>query len=286
MNNTNRYIANLYIVLLNVRDTLEYTINREHRAEVFKARKGSLEEGIKEGTAFRNFLNQNGEKGKEILEKMNTFITEIYGPESTVLVLSEDKVRVDHSQHIKIYDYVIGLTETIRDIIFNYLNYAKQHEETQEVMTKLIITDEALYRSVLNKLVMIDLDKSFAEFNKVMQESKGQPTPQSNFIVQNEISKYAGYIRFSRQHCHIIDNRTLDLLDESIELIEMTEGRRERRDGKSFHELFKNNFEHLDAYVKDAENAWKEAYKPVLDEMMALAREQLEKQNNKKIEEA
>ncbi|NLB49445.1 MAG: hypothetical protein GX807_01315, partial [Erysipelotrichia bacterium] len=227
MNNTNRYIANLYLVLLNVRDTLEYTINREHRAEVFNARKGALEEGIKVGTAFRNFLDQNGDKGKEILEKMTVFINDIYGPESTVLVLSGDKVRVDNSQHIKIYDYVIGLTETLRDIIFNYLNYAKQHDETEEVMTKLIVTDEALYRSVLNKLVMIDLEKAFAEFNKVMQESKGKPTPQSNFIVQNEIAKYAGYVRFSRQHCHIIDNKTLDLLDESIELIEMTEGRRE-----------------------------------------------------------
>ncbi len=284
MNNTNRYIANLYLVLLNVRDTLEYTINREHRAEVFNARKGALEEGIKVGTAFRNFLDQNGDKGKEILEKMTVFINDIYGPESTVLVLSGDKVRVDNSQHIKIYDYVIGLTETLRDIIFNYLNYAKQHDETEEVMTKLIVTDEALYRSVLNKLVMIDLEKAFAEFNKVMQESKGKPTPQSNFIVQNEIAKYAGYVRFSRQHCHIIDNKTLDLLDESIELIEMTEGRRERRDGKSFQELFRNNLQKLDVYIGEAEKAWKEAYKPVLDEMMALAKEQIEK--NKKVGEA
>ncbi len=284
MNNTNRYIANLYLVLLNVRDTLEYTINREHRAEVFNARKGALEEGIKVGTAFRNFLDQNGDKGKEILEKMTVFINDIYGPESTVLVLSGDKVRVDNSQHIKIYDYVIGLTETLRDIIFNYLNYAKQHDETEEVMTKLIVTDEALYRSVLNKLVMIDLEKAFAEFNKVMQESKGKPTPQSNFIVQNEIAKYAGYVRFSRQHCHIIDNKTLDLLDDSIELIEMTEGRRERRDGKSFQELFRNNLQKLDVYIGEAEKAWKEAYKPVLDEMMALAKEQIEK--NKKVGEA
>jgi hypothetical protein len=272
------------MVLLNVRDTLEFTINREHKTITYNARKAALEEGIKEHSAFRNFLNQNGEKGKEILGKMETFINDIYGPDSTVLVVTGDVVRVDHTQHIKIYDQVVGIAETLRDIIFSYMNYAKQHNEVEEVMTRLIVTDEALYRSVLDKLVMVDLEKSFAEFNKVMQESKGQPTPQSNFIVQNEINKYSGYVRFSRQHCHLIDNKTLDLLDESIELIEMTEGRRERRDGKSFQDLFKANFEHLDAYIKEAETNWKAAYKPVFDEMVELAKEQLAK--NEKIKEA
>lgn len=284
MNNTNRYIANLYIVLLNVRDTLEFTINREHPIAVFQARKAALEESLKEKSAFRNFLDQNGDKGKEISDKMKSFIDEIYGPDSTVLVANGEQIRVDHTQHIKIYDFVVGLTETLRDILYSYLNYARQHNEAEDVITKLVVTDEALYRSVLNKLVMIDLEKSFAEFNKVMSESKGKPTPQSNFIVQNEISKYSGYIRFSRQHCHIIDNKTLDLLDETIELIEMTEGRRERRDGKSFQELFKANFEHLDAYIKTAEDGWKEAYKPVFEEMVALAKEQIA--NNNKVEEA
>lgn len=286
MNNTSRYIANLYIVLLNVRDTLEFLIPREHRTEVFNARKAALQEGITGNSAFRNFLDQNGEKGKEILEKMETFLTEIYGPESSVLVVSGDTLRVDHSQHVKIYDFVVGLTETMRDIIFSYLNYAKQHNETEEIITRLIVSDEILYRGVLNKLAMLDLEKSFAEFNKVMQESQGKPTPQSNFIVQNEINKYAGYVRFSRQHCHLTDNKTLDLLDESIQLIEMTEGRRERRDGKSFQELFKKNHENLDEYVKDAELKWKEAYKPVFDEMVELAKEQLAKNAKNKVEKA
>lgn len=286
MNNTSRYIANLYIVLLNVRDTLEFLIPREHRAEVFYARKAALEEGIRGNSAFRNFLDQNGEKGKEILEKMESFLAEIYGPESNVLVVSGDSVRVDHSQHIKVYDYVVGLTETMRDIIFSYMNYAKEHNETEDVITRLIVTDEVLYRGVINKLAMLDLEKSFAEFNKVMQESQGKQTPQSNFIVQNEINKYAGYVRFSRQHCHLTDNKTLDLLDESIQLIEMTEGRRERRDGKSFQELFKSNHEHIDEYVAKAESMWKESYKPVFEEMVRLAKEQLAKNVEKKVEEA
>lgn len=275
MNNTNRYIANLYLLLLNVRDTLEFLIPREHPLNVYNARKLTLEESLKENSAFRNFLNNNGEKGKEIEEKMKNFIDTVYGAESTILMPSTDTVRVDHSQHIQVYDFVVGINETLRDIILSYVNYARKNNEQEDVILKLIPADEALYRAVLAKLVMGDLEKSFVEFNKVMNESKGQPTPQSNFIVQNEISKLIGYLRFSRQHTHLIDNKTLDLLDECLQICEMVEGRRERRDGKSFQDIFKANREHLDAYIQEKEPIWREAYRPVLNEMVELSKQAL-----------
>lgn len=275
MNNTNRYIANLYLLLLNVRDTLEFLIPREHPLNVYNARKLTLEESLKENSAFRNFLNNNGEKGKEIEEKMKNFIDTVYGAESTILMPSTDTVRVDHSQHVQVYDFVVGINETLRDIILSYINYARKNNEQEDVILKLIPADEALYRAVLAKLVMGDLEKSFVEFNKVMNESKGQPTPQSNFIVQNEISKLIGYLRFSRQHTHLIDNKTLDLLDECLQICEMVEGRRERRDGKSFQDIFKANREHLDAYIQEKEPIWREAYRPVLNEMVELSKQAL-----------
>lgn len=283
MNNTNRYIANLYLLLLNVRDTLEFLIPREHPLNVYNARKLTLEESLKENSAFRNFLNNNGEKGKEIEEKMKNFIDTVYGAESTILMPSTDTVRVDHSQHVQVYDFVVGINETLRDIILSYINYARKNNEQEDVILKLIPADEALYRAVLAKLVMGDLEKSFVEFNKVMNESKGQPTPQSNFIVQNEISKLIGYLRFSRQHTHLIDNKTLDLLDECLQICEMVEGRRERRDGKSFQDIFKANREHLDAYIQEKEPIWREAYRPVLNEMVELSKQALA---NKKEHEA
>ena len=283
MNNTSRYIANLYLLLLNVRDTLEFLIPRDHPINIYNARKLTLKESLKDNSAFKNFLNNNGEKGKEIEEKMNSFIDNIYGDESTILVPNGEQVRVDHTQHIQVFDHVVGINETIRDIILSYVNYARQHNESEDVIMKLIPADEALYRAVLAKLVMVDLEKSFVEFNKVMNESKGQPTPQSNFIVQNEISKLISYLRFSRQHTHLIDNKTLDLLDECLQICEMVEGRRERRDNKNFPDIFKENRQHLDAYIQEKEPIWRAAYKPVLEEMVALSKEAIE---NKKEQEA
>ncbi len=280
MNNTSRYIANLYNVLLNVRDTLEFTFNREHPTTVYNARKLAIEEGLRDNSALKNFLDNNGDKGKEIATKLKEFIDEIYGADSTVLVVSGDQIRVDHTQHLKIYEYVVGIEETLRDVILSYINYARQHNESEEIITKLVVTDEALYRAALNKVVLADLEKSFLEFNKLMNESKGQPTPQSNFIVQNEINKYAGYLRFSRAHTHLIDNKSLDMLDQTIQLVEMVEGRRERRDNKSFQLLFQEAREGTDAYLRSAEEAWKSAYRPVFDEMVELAKQARENANN------
>ncbi len=282
MNNTSRYIANLYLVMLNVRDTLEFVIDRDHNINAYKTRKRAIQEGIKEKSALRNFLDNNGDKGKEIAEKIQTFLDDVYGDDSTVLMFNNDTLRVDHTQHIKIYEYVVGINETLRDVINSYLAYARKKNELEDVIVRLIGTDEALYRSILFKFVMLDLEKSFAEFNKVMNESKGQTTPQSNYIVQNEIVKYASYLRFARQHCHLTDNKTLDLLDEAIQILEMTEGRRQRRDNKSFNDIFKEYFTKLDAYIKDAEIAWKDAYKPVFEEMIQLAKEALAKQEANK----
>lgn len=238
MNNISQYIFNLYHYLVNLRDTMEYTIEREHKDTLYNQRKSVLTRGISDGFAFGNFLKNNGEKGEEIKKKLETFIDDVYGNDSTILILSGDNVRVDHTQHIQIFDYVVGLSETVRDIIISYMNHARGNNELEKEVVELMNADDRFTRCLTTFLLLKEYEKSFAEFQKVMNESKGKQTPQSNFIVQNELNKLAALIRFNRAHAHIIDNETLDMLDRAIQLIEMCEGRRERRDGKPFNDLF------------------------------------------------
>ena len=275
MNQTSQYIFNLYHYLLNLRDTMEYTIDREHTKQLYDQRKEVLTKGLVSGSALGNFLDNNKEQGDKIREKINEFFDDVYGDDSSILTVTADgKVRVDHTQHIKIFDYVTGLSESIRDIIYGYMNYARQHNESEAIVNDLIALDDRLYRLVLAMLVLREFEKSFAEFQKVMGESKGQPTPQSNFIVQNEISKLASFIRFSRAHIHVTDNETLDLLDEVNAVIEMTEGRRDRRGGKSFKDIFDDINKRLNEAVAKVEPLWKEAFQKALGEMMQLSRKQ------------
>ena len=194
MNNFSLYTFRLYHYLLTIRDTLEYTIKRDHRIEVYENRKKILTENLEEGTPFGDFLKNNGETGDKIKEKIQAFIDELYSDKSTILMPSGELVRVDVAQVVTIYDMAVGLTETLRDIVYQYIAYGQNNKEIDPMIIDLVSDDERMYRVVLSMLVMRSFQESFAEFQKVMGESQGKPTPQSNFIVQNELVKMAGYL--------------------------------------------------------------------------------------------
>ena len=271
MNNFSLYTFRLYHYLLTVRDTLEYTIKREHKTDLYNNRKKILTENLEEGTPFGDFLKNNGETGDKIKEKINEFIKNLYSEESTILMPSGDTVRVDVAQTVTIFDMTVGIAETLRDIVYQYVNYGvKNEDENQRIdplMMQVVAEDERMYRVILSMLVMRSFEESFAEFQKVMNESKGQPTPQSNFIVQNELVKYAGFLRFSRQHTRSTDNETLDLLDETLKVIEMTEGRRQRPNNRNFKDIFDELNDKLNKFAARVEAAWKATYQRVVEEV-------------------
>ena len=271
MNNFSLYTFRIYHYLLTVRDTLEYTIKRDHKVEVYDNRKRILTENLNEGTPFGEFLKNNGETGDKIKEKLQSFIDELYSENSTILIPAGEIVRVDTAQAVTLYDMVVGLTETLRDIVFQYVNHGLTSQDEKEKIDPMIVQlvglDENMYRVVLSMLVMRTFQESFGEFQKVMGESQGKPTPQSNFIVQNELVKLAGYLRFSRQHARCTDNETLDLLDDALKVIEMTEGRRQRPDNKGFKEIFDDLNKRLNETAAKFENAWKNQYQKVVEEV-------------------
>ena len=102
-----------------------------------------------------------------------------------------------------------------------------------------------------------------------MGEANGKPTPQSNFIVQNELSKYAVMLRNVRQHNRFTDNETLDALDKCLQVVEMSEGRRERRDNKNFPDLFKEALDNVNTLVQKSGPEWQTLFNKALQEMLA-----------------
>ena len=277
ISNLNQYIFNIYHYLLNLRDTMEYTIDREHTKTLYDQRLDVLTKGIQPNSALGNFFENNKEQGDKIKEKLNEFLADMYSPESNIIKVTEDgKIRVDHTQHIKIFDEVVGLQESIRDILFGYMNYARSQNDVDQNMVKLVALDERMTRTIIAMLIMREFEKSFGEFQKVMNESKGQPTPQSNFIVQNEISKMSQIMRFSRAHAHCTDNETLDLLDDVNKVIEMTEGRRDRRDNKSFQDIFNDINRRLSDHVAKLEPEWKVVYEDIFKQVVEASKQKPE----------
>ena len=66
MNQISQYMFNIYHYLLNLRDTLEYTIDREHGKTLYEQRKTVLTKGIEEGSALGNFFKNNKEQGDKM----------------------------------------------------------------------------------------------------------------------------------------------------------------------------------------------------------------------------
>ena len=174
MNNFSLYTFRLYHYLLTLRDTMEYTIKRDHKVEIYESRKKILTENLEEGTPFGDFLKNNGEAGDKIREKIQQFLENVYSEQSTILVPSGELVRVDIGQLVTLFDMTVGLTETLRDIVYKYIAYGQERKEIDPAIVSLMSDDERMYRIVLSMLVMRCFQESFAEFQKVMAESQGK----------------------------------------------------------------------------------------------------------------
>ena len=269
MKNINQYNFDIIHVATHLRSTLEYILPHDHDAKIYDQRKDVLTKGLSPETPLGKFLEANKDKFEDMMAKYRELLDDVYGENSTILVKTSDgKIRVDHSQHLKIYELVVGIMEPLRDIIYFHVNLARKQNEAEPVIEELMPLDDRYYRLYAYMLMMQDFQKSFFEFQKVMGESKGQPTPQSNFIVQNELVHYANMLRTIRSHNHFTDNETLDALDKCLQVVEMTEGRRDRRDNKNFPDLFKEALDQTNALLVLNGPKWQEKFNKALHEML------------------
>ena len=99
-----------------------------------------------------------------------------------------------------------------------------------------------------------------------MNESQGKPTPQSNFIVQNELAVMTKAMREVRAHNKFTDNESLDMLDDAVKVLEMTEGRRDRVNNRSFKDIFEDINRRLGESVAKIEAEWKECFTNITKE--------------------
>ena len=282
MNNISLYILNIYHYSLMIRDTLEYAMDKpSYNYQSYLMKKDLIIRGLEPNTPFGSFLEKNNtdEKhiGDEIKSKIKTFYDDVYGEDSTIIKVSpEHELRVDKAQHIAIYNYVIGIYETMLDILNSYIRVAKQNNQLEPEIDKLIHTNEAFYRGFVYLQLVQDLMKQFQEFQVVMNETKGQPSPQSNYISQ-DINKLFGFLKFVKDHCKLTDANTRDMFDDVSRLLDMVQGKRDLPSGKKFPDVFNDTIKHILEYVKPNEILWRDTYNPLYKELMDIAHKEIEK---------
>lgn len=233
MNLVTRYILLIYQVSLMIRDTLEYTVIKpQYDPKIYGQRKNNLAIGMQENQPLTSFLKQNGEVGTKISTQLNEFIEEVYSDESRIVKVEENKVIVDRGLIIQLYDYIVGLHETLSDIINGFVNHSKEEKSYEEELTPLLKYDEVFFRSLAGLTISDEMHRSFVEFNKLMAESKGQPSPQSNFVL-NDMKRLVGFFKFVKEHSKIEEEEYTKAYDQTMLAINYMEGSKKLQEGEN-----------------------------------------------------
>lgn len=276
MNNFTAAISSFLRFDVVVFNTLEYVMKKDvYDVNAYKARKEIIKTEIEQNTPLKNCLDNSGEAGEKLMNRIKELLSTVYSDESTIVKLNAEgnELRVDSAQHIAVYDAVLPIHEEMRAIMMAHVTEAKKQEKYDEPkLDELMEQEEYFYRGLCNMLLLNDLDHLFAEYNKARQEAKGAITPQSNFI-QNDLSKIVGFISALRQRSPLISSDYYELIDPLFALIEMTNGRRALPEGKNFGDVITS----VKTIARDKVMKWENAWKPAYDSYLQYFAEEAQK---------
>lgn len=266
MNNALVSFFDVYFDLLNVRSTLDFCMTREIQNTVYEGRLNVIKSLNNEKVFLRQFIKGNEEVNKKFQELLDSLINDIYEEDARILTKGEENVRVDHTQHLRILEAVTPLTELMKEVLFRVYVDVKRNNMADQRMLDIMLLDDRMYRSQAFEVALAGLINSQSEFNKCMQESKGEPTPQSNFIMQNEIAKYNEILNSLRNNCHVVDNNSLDRFDLVLQVKDMLGGRRELRPNMDMNATLKDCMDKLHELRSQYAEQWNKLYGDLLAE--------------------
>lgn len=268
MNVISRVIVSFVYYNSLVRDTLEYTINKEsYDPKFYEYKQNGIINELKLETPLKAFLDKNGEKGNELRTKLEKFGEDFYSDKSTVIKNAADGLRVDHAQNIKIFENVCPLHEELNSIVTLHVNYARDNNALEDEIVKLVNADERYYRGVAFLALSQELFHQFDEYNKARREANGERTPQSNFIEQ-DLNKVVGLLGLVRQQARCNDAIYTDAVDALWHAIEMMNGKRQIPTGKTFNDVINEANAKIADLVRGSEAEWKEIYPRMINQLI------------------
>lgn len=232
MNQTSKFAIELYHVALVLRESAEYAIRKnEYAKPIYDRNKDMITKLTAENSPFDNLLKQNGENGEKIRRNIADFIELVYAEDARAVRIDDGKVVVDPAFSTQIFDYVVGLHETIHDILRDFEKQARQSGTFEDFVGELFVKDDLYYRSILSLLLTDETHRLFLEFNKTMKEAQGKENPQSSFVL-GEINKVIGFYNFVQKHSEIKEEKYLTAQTNTAHVFAVMAGKEQPKDGK------------------------------------------------------
>ena len=277
MNQTSVVITTLLHYNVQVRDTLEYCLNKpEYDMNLFHEKKRSVLVEVEQKTPLKNIIDNSGENGEKLEKLIRDFYDEVYGENSTILKEAQDGLRVDHNQHMAIYKYVLPIHENVNAMILGILKDAHSKNIDVEQVEKVVNAEEAMFRGVAYLTLVQDLNRLFNEYNQARNEAKGAETPASRFI-GNDIGQAIQYINAVRANAKVTNAVYKNMEDKVVALAENMTGRRDLPAGKKFPDVMRETVETINLYVRDAEAAFRACYPDIIRALLDQVRADDEK---------
>ena len=278
MNQTTRFVMGIYQVSLMIRDALEYIQNKEtFDLNVYKQRKQFIEHGLIESAPLSRFLSQNGEVGKSIRKNLNDFVDAVYGDDSTIVSIDGEKVVSDKGQKLKMLDFIVGLHETLQDVMKGFINQSKNDNTYEEELDTFLKYDEKFFRSLLCINLVDQIHALFLDFNKAMQQSKGEPGPATNFIL-NDLKRVVGFLKFENEHADKEDEGFKKAYDASFLMLQYMEGSKKAEDeGTTIKDQIVEARKLWQVEIGKNEPEWRTRYQILWDKLVAFEQEEAAK---------
>ncbi|MGM9879797.1 MAG: hypothetical protein ACI318_00815 [Bacilli bacterium] len=278
MNQTTRFVMGIYQVSLMIRDALEYIQNKEtFDLNVYKQRKQFIEHGLIESAPLSRFLSQNGEVGKNIRNNLNDFVDAVYGDDSTIVSIDGEKVVSDKGQKLKMLDFIVGLHETLQDVMKGFINQSKNDNTYEEELDTFLKYDEKFFRSLLCINLVDQIHALFLDFNKAMQQSKGEPGPATNFIL-NDLKRVVGFLKFENEHADKEDEGFKKAYDASFLMLQYMEGSKKAEDeGTTIKDQIVEARKLWQVEIGKNEPEWRTRYQILWDKLVAFEQEEAAK---------
>ena len=278
MNQTTRFVMGIYQVSLMIRDALEYIQNKEtFDLNVYKQRKQFIEHGLIESAPLSRFLSQNGDVGKNIRNNLNDFVDAVYGDDSTIVSIDGEKVVSDKGQKLKLLDFIVGLHETLQDVMKGFINQSKNDNTYEEELDTFLKYDEKFFRSLLCINLVDQIHALFLDFNKAMQQSKGEPGPATNFIL-NDLKRVVGFLKFENEHADKEDEGFKKAYDASFLMLQYMEGSKKAEDeGTTIKDQIVEARKLWQVEIGKNEPEWRTRYQILWDKLVAFEQEEAAK---------
>lgn len=271
MNQVSEVIATLIHYKGAVRDTLEYTLQKDsYDVNAYNEKKCSILVEVNEKTPLKNIIDNSGDNGKNLEKAIRDFYDQIYGDSSTILKLADDGLRVDHAQQLAIFKAVLPIHENIEAMILGIIKDAATKNIDVKAAADCDKTEERLYRAVSFMSLTGQLVKLFGDYNQARRESKGEETAASRFI-GNDINETIQGLNTIKVNSHLTDERYKGVEDKVFMLTEFMTGRRDLPMGKGFGDVIKETQDAIIGYVREVEPAYHAAYVPLMQELQKQA---------------